>query len=76
MPANWQGGLWRDASGDLRTQHGVRTDTLVLVRPDGYVAFRSQPAELPPLLAHLDKYLIAGSKNGDAAGRSTAAVTG
>ena len=76
LPADWAGAVWHDRDGMLRSQHGVRTDTLVLVRPDGYVGFRSQPAELPPLLAHLDRYLIAGrSENGDAAARNSLAMT-
>jgi 2-polyprenyl-6-methoxyphenol hydroxylase-like FAD-dependent oxidoreductase len=75
LPADWPGRVWRDQDSELRNQHAVRADTLVLVRPDGYVGFRSQPAELPSLLAHLDKYLIAGIKNGAGAGRNSAAAT-
>jgi hypothetical protein len=77
LPVEWPGRIWREASGRLRSQHAVRIDTVVLVRPDGYVGFRSQPAQLAPLLAHLEKYLIGdASARTDASGRNSMALTG
>jgi 2-polyprenyl-6-methoxyphenol hydroxylase-like FAD-dependent oxidoreductase len=48
----------RDPAQVLHRRLGAASPTLYLVRPDGYVGFRSQPADAPSLLAHLAKYLI------------------
>jgi 2-polyprenyl-6-methoxyphenol hydroxylase-like FAD-dependent oxidoreductase len=47
----------RDAS--LHRILGAALPTLVLARPDGYVGFRSQPADAAALAAHLERYLVA-----------------
>ncbi|HZR84872.1 MAG TPA: FAD-dependent monooxygenase [Candidatus Binatia bacterium] len=47
-----------DDGGALHRALGAALPTLVLVRPDGYVGFRSQPADASALAAHLGTYLI------------------
>jgi 2-polyprenyl-6-methoxyphenol hydroxylase-like FAD-dependent oxidoreductase len=42
-----------DARGDLRRTYGVTAESLYLIRPDGYIGFRSQP----PDEAGLESYL-------------------
>jgi hypothetical protein len=42
----------------LHRRYAAATESLYLIRPDGYVGFRSQPAELANLQAHLESYLI------------------
>ncbi len=42
-----------DADGSLHALFGAHSEALSVVRPDGYVAFRSQPAVPDPLLAYL-----------------------
>lgn len=42
-----------DPGGALHQRFGARAECLYLVRPDGYVGYRSQPADL----AHLERYL-------------------
>ena len=42
-----------DADGALHSLYGARTESLYLIRPDGYVGFRSQPADEDPLLDYL-----------------------
>jgi len=42
----------------LHRSYAAVVDTLYLVRPDGYVGFRSQPATLEHVAAHLDRYLV------------------
>lgn len=42
-----------DGEGLLHQLFGASAEALTLVRPDGYVAFRSQPAEPQPLLDYL-----------------------
>jgi len=49
--------VWMDSSGDLHHRLGVQDPTLLLVRPDGYIGFRSQPADRQTLLSHLSSYL-------------------
>jgi len=44
---------WWDEGGTVHRRYGAVEGTLYLVRPDGYVAFRSQPAAR----ADLEKYL-------------------
>ncbi|RCJ31439.1 hypothetical protein A6769_30810 [Nostoc punctiforme NIES-2108] len=49
---NEQFSLW-DSTGELSRRYGAQFECLYLVRPDGYVGFRSQPAQLQPLEAFL-----------------------
>ena len=42
-----------DPDRDAHQRYGATAESLYLVRPDGYIAFRSQPAEAPPVLDHL-----------------------
>lgn len=46
-----------DPQDGLRTCYGVETDSLYLIRPDGYVAYRSQPATAPGLKRYLGRSL-------------------
>lgn len=46
-------GVWHDPDGAIHKDYGASEPTLYLIRPDGYVAFRCQPA----LRADLEKYL-------------------
>lgn len=50
--------VYLDLEGTVHAQHAAREATLVLVRPDGYINFRSQPAEADSLLKHLATYLM------------------
>jgi hypothetical protein len=49
----WKGSVLLDAEGQAHRRYGARSECLYLLRPDGYVAFRSQPAEAEPLRAFL-----------------------
>lgn len=51
-------GALRDPAELLHRRLGAASPTLYLVRPDGYVGFRSQPAEAASLIAHLERYLV------------------
>lgn len=42
-----------DGEGEAHHHYGARHECLYLIRPDGYVAFRSQPVEVAPLEAYL-----------------------
>jgi 2-polyprenyl-6-methoxyphenol hydroxylase-like FAD-dependent oxidoreductase len=55
-PANVS--IWNDSTGGLYHQLVVTERALVVVRPDGYIGYRAQPADGRKLLAYLDKYLI------------------
>jgi hypothetical protein len=50
--------IWIDASGRLHQQLGVTERALIVVRPDGYIAYRAQPAEAQRLLKYLGRYLV------------------
>jgi 2-polyprenyl-6-methoxyphenol hydroxylase-like FAD-dependent oxidoreductase len=49
-----------DHTGRLHEKLHATIATLIIVRPDGYVGFRSQPADGASLLTYLGRYLVAG----------------
>lgn len=51
----WEGQVLTDVGKALHTRYGAQAECLYLIRPDGHIAYRSQPAEVDPLLAYLDK---------------------
>jgi len=42
---SWDGPILLDEDGWLHQTYGARAECLYLIRPDGHVAFRSQPAD-------------------------------
>ena len=48
-----------DAEGLIHQRYGARSESVYLVRPDGYVGFRSQPADREGLMAYLDRIFAA-----------------
>lgn len=51
----WPGALFLDESGALHQAYGARAECVYLVRPDGHVAFRSQPADPIKVQEYLDR---------------------
>jgi 2-polyprenyl-6-methoxyphenol hydroxylase-like FAD-dependent oxidoreductase len=56
-PAN--ASVWIDTAGRLYQQLGVTERALLVVRPDGYIGYRAQPADGQKLAQYLQRYLIA-----------------
>lgn len=54
----WDGPVIEDPAGALHRRFGARSACVYLVRPDGYVAYRSQPADEEKLLAYLASVLV------------------
>ena len=54
----WDGSRLLDAEGELRRQYGAGSGCLYLIRPDGYVGYRSQPADAGRLSAYLQTMFI------------------
>ena len=54
----WDGPMLQDPEFTLHTAYGARSECLYLVRPDGFVGYRSQPAEYDGLLAHLEGLFV------------------
>jgi hypothetical protein len=50
--------VWLDPDGSVRQSLGARETALALVRPDGYLGYRGQPASWEGLREYLDRYLI------------------
>jgi hypothetical protein len=53
--------VWLDAAGKLHEKLAATHNTLILVRPDGYVGFRCQPADGAALTEYLGRYLTGAS---------------
>jgi len=47
----------------LHRRYAATTQSLYLIRPDGYVGFRGQPADAASLRAHLERYLVPATSN-------------
>lgn len=52
-PAGVDTAVLLDPDGEAHHRYGMRADGLYLIRPDGYVGFRAQPARAEGLLNHL-----------------------
>lgn len=57
--AAWSGEVVLDTDGQVHDRYGARSESLYLVRPDGYVAYRCQPAEPDKLVAYLERIFVA-----------------
>ena len=57
-PGQPPGTTWLDRDGVLGKLLGARGPALVLVRPDGYLAYRAQPAAWNDLQAYFGRYLV------------------
>ncbi|MCE9546782.1 MAG: FAD-dependent monooxygenase [Planctomycetia bacterium] len=49
---------WVDSTGELHQKLGANEPTVMVVRPDGYLGYRCQPADIEGLLAYLSGYLV------------------
>jgi 2-polyprenyl-6-methoxyphenol hydroxylase-like FAD-dependent oxidoreductase len=49
----WDGPIVLDAKATVHQRYGARSECVYLVRPDGYIAYRSQPADEGKLFAYL-----------------------
>jgi len=47
-----------DADGPVHERYGARSECLYLVRPDGYVGYRCQPADPDQLIAYLERIFV------------------
>jgi 2-polyprenyl-6-methoxyphenol hydroxylase-like FAD-dependent oxidoreductase len=50
--------VWLDTEGRLHQQMGATDRALILVRPDGYIGYRAQPADAGAFQKYLDRYLV------------------
>jgi 2-polyprenyl-6-methoxyphenol hydroxylase-like FAD-dependent oxidoreductase len=54
----WDGSIVNDVDGALHKHFGARSECLYLIRPDGYVAYRCQPAMSDKLEAYVGRVLL------------------
>lgn len=47
-----------DTDGEMHRRFGARSESVYLIRPDGYVGYRSQPADEHRLSAYLDRIFV------------------
>jgi hypothetical protein len=47
------GSVWRDEGSRMHRDFGAAKSSIYLIRPDGYIGFRNQPASLSDLLEYL-----------------------
>lgn len=50
--------VWRDVEGRVHKKLHATHRTVILIRPDGYIGYRCQPADGKSLVKYLDGYLI------------------
>ena len=55
---DWGGCILLDTERELHETYGARTETLYLIRPDGYVGFRGQPVREDKLLGYLGNLFL------------------
>jgi hypothetical protein len=55
----WDGPRLIDPDEFVAHSYGASEQKVILVRPDGYVAFRGTPSDVAALEKHLDTFLIA-----------------
>jgi hypothetical protein len=65
----WSGSVLLDGSGMLHKLYGARAEALYLVRPDGYIGLRGQPAREDQLLDYLGHLFPWGIRLSAAGGR-------
>ena len=58
----WNGSVLLDGIGTLHELYGAGAESLYLIRPDGYVGLRGQPAASEPLLEYLDRVFLLDSE--------------
>ncbi|MFQ4146632.1 FAD-dependent monooxygenase [Chlorogloeopsis sp. ULAP02] len=54
----WQGSIFLDPQGECHRRYGASSASLYLIRPDGYIAYRSQAANVNQLMAYLQKVYL------------------
>lgn len=58
LPAGLGVQTWHDSTGQLHEKLHAHEPTAIVVRPDGYLGYRSQPANGEALEAYLESYLV------------------
>lgn len=61
----WEGKLLLDLELSLHHRYGVGSECLYLVRPDGYVGFRSQPVDERQLREYLERIFTSVQRGGN-----------
>ncbi len=56
--AAWSGSVLPDPARTLHARYGAAAECLYLVRPDGYVGYRAQPADAKKLARYLGRVLV------------------
>ncbi|MBE9168625.1 hypothetical protein IQ238_14285 [Pleurocapsales cyanobacterium LEGE 06147] len=50
---DWNGSILLDIKSELHQIYGAGAESAYLIRPDGYIGFRSQPIQKEPMLHYL-----------------------
>jgi hypothetical protein len=50
--------VWFDVEGQVHRKLHITDSTLMVVRPDGYIGLRCQPADGEALINYLERYLV------------------
>lgn len=56
--SDWSGSVVLDPEGRVHQRYGARSECLYVIRPDGYVGYRCQPADATKLLEYLGRVLV------------------
>ncbi len=55
---DWDGSILLDPEDKLHTRYGAGVASLYFIRPDGYIGYRSQPAQEKSLLDYLEQWFV------------------
>lgn len=55
---NWEGSLLLDPARTVHAHYGANGPALYVIRPDGYIGFRCQPAREEPLHRYLERIFL------------------
>jgi hypothetical protein len=54
----WDGSVLLDGHRALHRRYGAGSECLYVIRPDGYIGYRSQPAQVDPVMGYLSTIFV------------------
>ena len=58
LPTPWDGARLHDEHGTLHQAYGARAECVYLIRPDGHIGYRCQPADVSRVREYIERIWI------------------